>query len=320
MALTFTDMTDRYTPAIPSLLSLPSTTPEVPLEPIKTWASHPHHKASLSNSKAPTQNNSIAMSNSINHTQQQPPAKPLPWLWRCHRCARIFPIGATRRCLEDGHFFCPGQESAQFSPVAKSFAKGSQNAHRKRRSRAGIACASEFDYAGWKAYGEWRRGVNRATQVSGEDFDPMELDEAMPKKHNCGQECDYPSECRWGRQVSPGTSSASSNEASTSFEEILGTIVSEEEKGCKKERTKKDKKKKKKGSFSWLPSIGDWSSPVEQKKNGEIVEAAERACLNLLTIEEDGRMDIASSPLHYSRSYEDTNDTNNGTGKHNRLL
>ncbi|KAF2456941.1 hypothetical protein BDY21DRAFT_269818, partial [Lineolata rhizophorae] len=35
-----------------------------------------------------------------------PPQAPLPWLWQCHLCQRMYPLGTTRRCLEDGHYFC----------------------------------------------------------------------------------------------------------------------------------------------------------------------------------------------------------------------
>ncbi|KAF2147265.1 uncharacterized protein K452DRAFT_217695, partial [Aplosporella prunicola CBS 121167] len=35
-----------------------------------------------------------------------PPAPALRWIWQCHICKSVYPLGATRRCLDDGHFFC----------------------------------------------------------------------------------------------------------------------------------------------------------------------------------------------------------------------
>lgn len=52
------------------------------------------------------------------------------------------------------------------------------------RKRA--ACGSEFDYAGWKAWGAWRQGATRS-------YPPL-----TNGGKNCAQDCAYPSECRWG--------------------------------------------------------------------------------------------------------------------------
>src|SRR5689334_22698027 len=35
-----------------------------------------------------------------------PPIDPVAWVWFCHLCGRRYEIGVTRRCLEDGHYFC----------------------------------------------------------------------------------------------------------------------------------------------------------------------------------------------------------------------
>ncbi|KAF1809009.1 hypothetical protein P152DRAFT_379577, partial [Eremomyces bilateralis CBS 781.70] len=35
-----------------------------------------------------------------------PPQSPLQWLWQCHICKASYPLGVTRRCLVDGHYFC----------------------------------------------------------------------------------------------------------------------------------------------------------------------------------------------------------------------
>jgi hypothetical protein len=116
-----------------------------------------------------------------------------------------------------------------------------------RKSRA---CASEFDYAGWKAWGSWRRGVDelkaRAVEEAVEDDDDVKREDArvVPKslfapsvpeekvwfggawvgngdralgarrrpkafwKKDCWGTCDYPSECRWGKQFGAQQSQA----------------------------------------------------------------------------------------------------------------
>jgi hypothetical protein len=90
------------------------------------------------------------------------------------------------------------------------------------------ACASEFDYQGWKAWGTWRRAIidqvdaAEALLVAEEDgqslFSPkaqsggqwlngrwvrrpadLQPSRAIRQK-DCSNHCDYPSECRWGKQ------------------------------------------------------------------------------------------------------------------------
>ena len=90
----------------------------------------------------------------------------------------------------------------------------------KKSRKANNACKSEFDYAGWKAWGDWRRSTLRTHRRS------------SPKAHDCSEECDYPSECRWGqkkprekkrgrdREEETQVQSGSTGPA-TSFEEIL---------------------------------------------------------------------------------------------------
>jgi hypothetical protein len=53
------------------------------------------------------------------------------------------------------------------------------------------ACASEFDYSGWKTWARWRRsGVSKRIVCEGGNV----------RKKDCWNTCDYPSECRWGRK------------------------------------------------------------------------------------------------------------------------
>ena len=94
----------------------------------------------------------------------------MPWVWTCHLCRSHYPLGATRRCLEDGHYFCAGTSIDRLTGTTKK--------HK--------ACASEFDYTGWKTYGDWRR---RCHEEENPDF--------VHGSKDCSQHCDHPSECRW---------------------------------------------------------------------------------------------------------------------------
>ncbi|KAI5250766.1 hypothetical protein E4T42_04770 [Aureobasidium subglaciale] len=150
----------------------------------------------------------------------QPPSRqPQQWLWSCHLCGRHYNLGVTRRCLDDGHYFCAGTSRVK---------SRKDNIKRLRRHKA---CASEFDYAGWKDWGVWKRGLIALTEQQRQlaksrdsDLDDEESgDEALeeittqasrrtsawrvgkpviptrPVK-DCWNRCDYPSDCRWGKQ------------------------------------------------------------------------------------------------------------------------
>lgn len=95
-----------------------------------------------------------------------PPSSPLPWIWQCHVCRARWPLGATRRCLIDGHFYCSGQPQTR---------KGKT----KARGKKGRSCSSEFDYIGWKDWGRWR-GLVRGPELEG-----------------CEADCEFPSHCRY---------------------------------------------------------------------------------------------------------------------------
>ena len=99
-----------------------------------------------------------------------PPKTPMPWVWTCHLCRAHYPLGATRRCLEDGHYFCAGTSTDR------------QTGKIKKHN----ACKSEFDYTGWTAYGDWRR------RHHGEDKPDF-----VHGSKDCSKHCDHPSECRW---------------------------------------------------------------------------------------------------------------------------
>ncbi len=91
------------------------------------------------------------------------------------------------------------------------------------------ACQSEFDYQGWKTWGNWRRSVVEQTEAEAKmdemlNGDGMILcvpDEVEPEQQivkdrhtkDCWNTCDYPSECRWGKKV--GVESSSPEKAVT---------------------------------------------------------------------------------------------------------
>lgn len=155
----------------------------------------------------------------------------MKWLWACHICHRQYNLSVTRRCLDDGHYFCAG------TSVVRSRRDGTKKLRRHK------ACASEFDYAGWKEWGVWKRNLLTLTEQHRERNSPCdsvfedddsendELDEVTntasaispiapgasdhtfswrsarspgPVK-DCWNCCDYPSECRWGKEFGVDT-------------------------------------------------------------------------------------------------------------------
>ncbi|KAF2000585.1 hypothetical protein P154DRAFT_545630 [Amniculicola lignicola CBS 123094] len=193
------------TPFKPSFLSIPPS-PFSPLTPLAHQApsiTYPIRSLPTPGSSAPL------------------PQSPLQWLWQCHQCTRTYSLGVTRRCLEDGHRFCSGTTTVHNWRKALNPRKARRKRHR--------ACASEFDYAGWKGWGRWRRSGRRDSlhdsdeeEWGGSSFssDAMLVEgkwkekgkgksrglfrgsdgEGTGKPKDCWNMCDYPSECRWGRQ------------------------------------------------------------------------------------------------------------------------
>lgn len=173
-------------PFKPSHLSTP-TSPFSPRTPLERSFYHQHRSKTL-----PTPD-----------TRYVPPP-PLQWLWQCHQCRRTYSLGVTRRCLEDGHHFCAGT-----TPI-----KTWRRSLRPTRVKKHKACASEFDYQGWKAWGRWKRSGRRdsiydeytsssSDSSSDESMDTVStrsMEKPTPPAKDCWNMCDYPSECRWGRR------------------------------------------------------------------------------------------------------------------------
>ncbi|PVH97278.1 hypothetical protein DM02DRAFT_86864 [Periconia macrospinosa] len=146
-------------------------------------------------------------------TTAAPPA-PLQWLWQCHQCHRSYSLGVTRRCLEDGHHFCAG------TTTVKTWRKPL----RPKKMKKHRACASEFDYLGWKNWGRWRRSgrkdsiydedsssssTSTSSSTSLSSSEPNNPPNPQPSpppplpplsQKDCWNACDYPSECRWGKR------------------------------------------------------------------------------------------------------------------------
>ncbi|KAI9666423.1 MAG: hypothetical protein M1821_004359 [Bathelium mastoideum] len=199
------------TPFQPSKLGIPSSpfSPRSPLTPPLRPAKQPRLDLSEPTAKE--------------HTSP-PPKDPLQWLWKCHVCNHRYAIGATRRCLEDGHHFCSGT-----TVVARRRPDG------KTKFKRHKACTSEFDYQGWKKWANWRReqtgythGHSRSSTT--DRAISVSSSRTLTSHKDCWNHCDYPSECRWGLDsitstpvVSPAASAPTTASTSppTTFESIL---------------------------------------------------------------------------------------------------
>ncbi len=148
------------------------------------------------------------------------PTKPLAWIWQCHLCRTRYPLGVTRRCLHDGHFYCSWETDR---PNLKS----------KKR---GQSCSSEFDYIGWREWGEWKRKVLGS------------LENGIEIKSRAGgcQKCEFPSQCRYAsshtslegtvmteKKVDVPSESVMAKESyiseAVTFDSILASIPSEQD-------------------------------------------------------------------------------------------
>ena len=130
----------------------------------------------------------------------------------------------TRRCLEDGHFFCsipapppsPPPSTLSSSSSSSSSDRDPQDAldagfgdpveqllrakererkerRRERKRKAAKGCKAEFDYTGWSGYNDWRREA-RAVRY-GEFGNVNNFDERPRCNKDCWRDCDFPSEC-----------------------------------------------------------------------------------------------------------------------------
>ena len=113
-------------------------------------------------------NQDTTMTNSHLKTKlPPPPEEPLTWVWICHLCHSRYPLGVTRRCLVDGHYYCSGEAA--------------QPNLRKRKKRQ--SCSSEFDYVTWRAWGAWKRKARKILK--------------SPRSLKGCENCVFPSQCRY---------------------------------------------------------------------------------------------------------------------------
>ncbi|CBX94322.1 predicted protein [Plenodomus lingam JN3] len=172
------------TPFKPSLLSIPPSpfSPRTPLTPVGSLR-RPSSSLSSYESSYPSSPPQATTKKYV----AAPPASPLSWQWTCHQCAHSYPLAATRRCLDDGHLFCSG------TTTVKAWRKPSGG----RRVKRHRACASEFDYSGWKAWTRWRRDIREENKSQNRHHSP---EHKASRRKDCWNNCSYPSECRWGKK------------------------------------------------------------------------------------------------------------------------
>ncbi|KAF7931593.1 uncharacterized protein EAE98_004329 [Botrytis deweyae] len=138
------------------------------------------------------------------HLHKPPPPIPYPWIWRCHICHSVYRLGVTRRCLEDGHYFCslptPPPSPQTASPVSPSPSTSSLSSlippkKKKKRRRQPRGCRAEFDYTGWEHYNHWRRDISLLKTESRSLNNPHFIPPLKIGK-DCYRDCDFPSECQ----------------------------------------------------------------------------------------------------------------------------
>ncbi|KAF2233781.1 hypothetical protein EV356DRAFT_196874 [Viridothelium virens] len=189
MAPTRPNLKITPTPFQPSRLGIPPS-PFSPLSPL-TPPPRPSQKSHLDFTKPRTHEHTFP-----------PPGKPLQWLWKCHICNHVYPLGATRRCLEDGHRFCSG------TTVTRS-----RRTNGKSKFKRHKPCTSEFDYQGWKRWSAWRREqtgytITRSGTSTPDSAIAMSPSRSSRSHKDCWNRCDYPSECRWGTESTTASQSS----------------------------------------------------------------------------------------------------------------
>ncbi|QSZ33679.1 hypothetical protein DSL72_005250 [Monilinia vaccinii-corymbosi] len=143
------------------------------------------------------------------HLIKPAPPTPYPWIWRCHICHSVYRLGVTRRCLEDGHYFCslPSPPPTPTPPPNPDPDQKKKN-KKKKRHRPPRGCRAEFDYAGWETHNQWRREISALKSQSqsqsqshtlhnhNHNHNPRALLAPLKTGKDCYHDCDYPSECQ----------------------------------------------------------------------------------------------------------------------------
>jgi len=198
---------------------------------------HHHHHHRRNSSLLLPSPHALNIRPKAKHTSTPPPPKPLNWLWQCH-CRRTYAMGVTRRCLDDGHYFCSGPTSATSASVVLGGCSRKGRSSRRGGRKGHRACASEFDYAGWKMWGQWRRREIAARRKAGVVMDAVNgggaggaggggAGKRRADAKDCEALCDFPSECRWGTGFGVSSASASVSSASASSASVSASQVVE---------------------------------------------------------------------------------------------
>lgn len=138
------------------------------------------------------------------------PNEPLAWVWICHLCHSRYPLGVTRRCLVDGHYYCSGEANQP-------------NLRKKKKKQS---CSSEFDYVAWREWGDWRRMALKILK--------------KPRFSGGCENCVFPSQCRYPVEIKDeGEKPTRSRKTSTLIQTTPGTEVITAESNGKGENDKK---------------------------------------------------------------------------------
>ncbi len=154
------DFSSKFAPLQPSSLQYTSG-PTSPASPKSPFGLRPRPLANRSINTIPSP---TTVSEQHLWADCWKPVDPSRWSWRCHLCHTQYPLGATRRCLIDGHYLCTGEVKAS-----------KRTGKLKRRN----ACSSDFDYKGWHLYSMRRETLNRKKKVEAK---------------GCSNNCFHPSE------------------------------------------------------------------------------------------------------------------------------
>ena len=189
-------------PFKPSYLSIPPS-PFSPLSPLIP-AARPETRAAIT----------PPLTTELN--TQSVPAAPLQWVWTCHACRSAYPLSTTRHCLDEGHYFCAG------TTVVKKWRHDGP----KRRVKRHKACASEFDYLGWKSWGRWKRAaLTSKPSARTKRVDDRDNSDGSARKKDCWTQCDYPSQCRWGKRVGIHTPSPTPTRTTFQMSTLRTTLI-----------------------------------------------------------------------------------------------
>ncbi|KAJ9635584.1 uncharacterized protein PV06_02821 [Exophiala oligosperma] len=171
-----------------------------------------------------------------------PPDEPMAWVWMCHLCHSRYPLGVTRRCLVDGHYYCAGETDRP-------------SLRRKKKNKS---CSSEFDYVAWKAWATWRRKVFQIAPHHNHNNPPRTL-------RGC-ENCEFPSQCRYPPSP-PQTGTGS---------KVDEEYARESKKATREEKKENQKKSVTTAAAAATTATSDGSVDFDQILNNILVQKEEK--------------------------------------------